>query len=93
MSSPPEISPGSLVSKRMLGSEATYRVVSVTATHVDVEVIEAPGLKPGTTTRFTRQAVEAMEPAGEVAGNPAQPTGTADRSRRVPQVGRAKPIA
>jgi hypothetical protein len=44
-----------------LGSEAIYRVCARDRNYVHVEVVSAPGLRPGERFRFTRAAVEVME--------------------------------
>jgi hypothetical protein len=43
-----------------LGTEAWYRLRAITADHVEVEVIDAPGLSQGFRLRLTREAFEAM---------------------------------
>jgi hypothetical protein len=55
-----EILPGSVWRQVKLGTEAVYAVLAVTGDHVEVEVRRAPGLRPGTTLRLTREAVAAM---------------------------------
>jgi|1185.fasta_scaffold495439_2 hypothetical protein len=67
------VEPGQLRRKRLLESEATYRVVEVADEVVEVEVIDAPGLKPGQRFSFTTEVVEAMEvvAAAETATPPA----------------------
>jgi hypothetical protein len=44
----------------LLGLDATYRVIDVTGKHALVEVVEAPGLHPGTRFRYDLEAVEGM---------------------------------
>ena len=46
-----------------LGTNAWYRLRAVTDDHVEVEVIDAPGLTQGFRMRLTRAAFEAMTPA------------------------------
>jgi hypothetical protein len=58
------VEPGQIRRKRLLESEASYRVVAVAADLVEVEVVEAPGLKPGQRFSFTHDAVAQMELAG-----------------------------
>ena len=58
------VEPGQIRRKRLLESEATYRVVSVADDVVEVEVVEAKGLKEGQRFSFTHDAVAAMELAG-----------------------------
>jgi hypothetical protein len=55
--------PGQLLRRRLLGTEAVYRVVADEGELVEVEVVSAPGLEPGHRLRFTAAAVEEMEPA------------------------------
>jgi hypothetical protein len=55
------VEPGQLRRKRLLRTEAIYRVLAVEGDHVTVEVVEAPGLEPGETFRFTLDAVAAMD--------------------------------
>jgi hypothetical protein len=43
-----------------LGTEAWYRLRAITGDHVEVEVIDAPGLSQGFRLRLTREAFEAM---------------------------------
>jgi hypothetical protein len=52
---------GQIRRNRLLESEAIYRVVAVADDLVEVEVVEAPGLKPGQRFSFTAEVVEAME--------------------------------
>jgi hypothetical protein len=53
--------PGELRRKRLLGSDAIYRVVALEGELVTVEVVQAPGLSAGERFRFTLEAVTAME--------------------------------
>jgi hypothetical protein len=64
---------GQLRRNRVLESEATYRVVDVGDEVVEVEVIDAPGLKPGQRFSFTTKMVEAMDVVGaaEATSRPA----------------------
>jgi|1186.fasta_scaffold219223_2 hypothetical protein len=55
------VEPGQIRRKRLLESEARYRVVAVAADLVEVEVVEAPGLKPGQRFSFTHDAVAEMD--------------------------------
>ncbi len=52
--------PGQIRTLHKLGSEATYRVISISGELVEVEVIDAPGLKPGQRFKFASEAVAAM---------------------------------
>jgi hypothetical protein len=55
------VEPGQLRRKRLLDSEAVYRVVAVADDLVEVEVVRAHGLKEGQRFSFTNEAVAAME--------------------------------
>jgi hypothetical protein len=52
--------PGQVVTNRVLGTEAVYRVVEVNGDLVELEVASAPGLSAGDRVGFTLQAVQAM---------------------------------
>ena len=54
---------GELRQQSMLGTTARYRLRCIGAEHVQVEVIEAPGLVPGFRMRLGRTAFEAMAAA------------------------------
>jgi len=56
----PALEPGQLVRRRMLGTDATYRVVGQNARGVEVEVVEAPGLTPGDRFTFALEDVAVM---------------------------------
>lgn len=58
------VEPGQIRRNRVLESEAVYRIVDVTDDLVEVEVVEAHGLKEGQRFSFTHEAVAAMELAG-----------------------------
>jgi hypothetical protein len=60
---------GQLRRQVRLGSQAVYRVCAVEDSHVDVEVIDAPGLEPGQRFRFTRDALLEMEILDEAEGH------------------------
>jgi hypothetical protein len=49
-----------LLRYRALGGEALYRVIDASEDCVEVEVVSAPGLTPGTRIRFTQAAVARM---------------------------------
>jgi hypothetical protein len=53
--------PGQLLKNRALGTDAFYRVVGENSRGVEVEVIEAPGLAPGSRFTFSREHVLAMD--------------------------------
>jgi hypothetical protein len=49
-----------LLRHHVLGSDTLYRVVDVSGDLVEVEVVSAPGLQPGTHLRLTQSAVAGM---------------------------------
>lgn len=60
---------GQVLRDRALGSESTYRVLDATDAIVDLEVIAAPGLKPGARIQVCVTAARAMEAIpGSTAG-------------------------
>ena len=67
------VEPGQIRRKRLLESEAIYRVISVADDLVEVEVVQVQGLKEGQRFSFTHDAVAAMELAGAQVGH--QPAG------------------
>jgi hypothetical protein len=50
---------GTILQRRLLGTEARYRVLSAAPRTVDVEVLAAPGLEPGLRMRLTVAAARA----------------------------------
>jgi hypothetical protein len=52
---------GQLLKHRVLGTNAIYRVVGENGRGVEVEVIEAPGLRPGSRFTFSFKDVLAMD--------------------------------
>jgi hypothetical protein len=52
---------GQLLKHRALGTDAIYRVVGKNSRGVEVEVIDAPGLTPGSRFTFSRTDVLAMD--------------------------------
>jgi hypothetical protein len=56
-----DVKPDQLRSRTLLGSEATYRVLSVHRRHAVVQVVDVPGLAPGTRFRLSRSAVAEMD--------------------------------
>jgi hypothetical protein len=52
---------GQLRRQVRLGSKALYRVCACEGNYARVEVVQAPGLRPGAHYKFTRAAVELME--------------------------------
>jgi hypothetical protein len=67
------VEPGQIRRNRLLESEAVYRVVAVADDLVEVEVVQAQGLKKGQRFSFTHEAVAAMELA--VVPEATQPAG------------------
>jgi len=60
----------SLLRHQVLGQEALYRAVDVIGELVELEVVSAPGLEPGTRLRVTKAAVSRMSVVEEApAGN------------------------
>ena len=57
--------PDRLLRRRALGSEAVYRVLDDEGDVVLVEVVEAPGLQPGTRIRLAAADARAMEGGGQ----------------------------
>lgn len=54
--------PGQLLKRVVLGTEAIYRVIETSDRGVEIEVVRAPGLKPGSRFVFALKAVLAMDP-------------------------------
>jgi hypothetical protein len=54
------LSRGLVLRRGVLGESGTYRVVAARGAVVDVEVVEAPGLAPGSSLRLTAAAAAAM---------------------------------
>jgi hypothetical protein len=52
---------GRFLRHSLLGSEAVYRVIEIGTDLVTAEVVEAPGLEPGTRVRMLTKAAAAME--------------------------------
>lgn len=65
-----------------LGSEAVYRICKLDARYARVEVVDAPGLRPGQHFRFTRAEVEAMKLVRRPQPGPASPAVTAGAPTR-----------
>jgi hypothetical protein len=53
--------PGSLLRRRLLGTDAVYRVLEDGDVTVLVEVVQAPGLAPGFQMRVTAADARALE--------------------------------
>jgi hypothetical protein len=73
---------GTLLKRSLLGTDAVYRVVGRNERGFEVEVVEAPGLSPGSRFTFTREDVLAMTPLAEseVAGVTRSAQGQAGQS-------------
>jgi len=56
-----DVAPGQLRAKSLLGVEATYEVLSVSAGHALMQVVDVPGLAPGLRLRLTLDAVAGMD--------------------------------
>jgi hypothetical protein len=56
-----------LLRHKALDGEALYRVVGVSGDSVEVEVVSAPGLTPGTRVHFTQAAVARMSVVAQAA--------------------------
>jgi hypothetical protein len=56
--------------RAVLGTEAVYRVIATNDKRVEVEVVRAPGLRPGSRFVFALAAVLAMDPrtSGDLRG-------------------------
>lgn len=52
---------GQLVRRRMLGSDAIYRVVGTNPRGIELEVVHVPGLKAGSRYTFLPEDVAAMD--------------------------------
>ena len=77
-----ELAEGQLRRQIRLGSKAVYRVCACEGNYARVEVVQAPGLRPGQHYKFARADVELMElvedPA-DVAARSALPARRAQR--------------
>ena len=58
----------SLLRHQVLGQEALYRAIDVIGELVELEVVSAPGLEPGTRLRVTKAAVSRMSVVDEAPG-------------------------
>jgi hypothetical protein len=54
------LSRGVVLRRDVLGGSGTYRVLAARGAVVEVEVVEAPGLAPGSSLRLTAAAAAAM---------------------------------
>ena len=52
---------GQMLRHRALRCESLYRVLDARGSVVRLEVVDAPGLRPGTAVRLSRAATRAME--------------------------------
>ncbi len=69
-----ELAVGQVRRLARLGSEAVYRIDSIDDELVWVEVVDAPGLRPGQRFRFTRTSVARMELEAVADRTAAQPS-------------------
>ncbi len=58
---PQALSTGLLLRRRALGSDSIYRVRAATGPTVQVEVVEAPGMKPGARIELCVTAARALD--------------------------------
>jgi hypothetical protein len=63
----------SLLRHQVLGEEALYRAVEVIGELVELEVVSAPGLEPGTRLRVTKAAVSSMSVVEEAPAGARRP--------------------
>ncbi len=56
-----DVAPDQLRTQSLLGSEATYRILSVQQDHAIVQVVDVPGLAPGARFRLELKAVAQMD--------------------------------
>jgi len=63
----------SLLRHQVLGQEALYRAVEVIGELVELEVVSAPGLEPGTRLRVTKAAVSRMSVVEEAPAGGRRP--------------------
>jgi hypothetical protein len=63
----------SLLRHQVLGEEALYRAVEVIGELVELEVVSAPGLEPGTRLRVTKAAVSRMSVVEEAPAGGRRP--------------------
>ena len=63
----------SLLRHEVLGEEALYRAIEVIGDLVELEVVSAPGLEPGTRLRVTKKAVSRMSVVEEAPAGGRRP--------------------
>jgi hypothetical protein len=63
----------SLLRHQVLGQEALYRAIDVIGELVELEVVSAPGLEPGTRLRVTKAAVSRMSVVEEAPAGGRRP--------------------
>jgi hypothetical protein len=63
----------SLLRHEVLGEEALYRAIGVIGELVELEVVSAPGLEPGTRLRVTKAAVSRMSVVEEAPASARRP--------------------
>ncbi len=56
-----DVAPDQLRAKTLLGTQATYRVLAVHRRHAVMQVVDVPGLVPGTHFRLSLPAVAKMD--------------------------------
>ncbi|HEX3974758.1 MAG TPA: hypothetical protein VHW96_00765 [Solirubrobacteraceae bacterium] len=70
---------GQLVSRRLLGTEALYRVIGENERGIEVEVVQVEGLRPGSRFTFSLKDVLAMDSVDQ-----SEPTSRSGDSPRRP---------
>jgi hypothetical protein len=79
------VAEGQLRRQVRMGSKALYRVCDCEGNYARVEVVQAPGLRPGAHYKFTRTAVEQMElvdESSDSAGSQSSHAPSAQRARQ-----------
>lgn len=90
MTGQPEVQVGDVVRQSKLGSTATYVVLGIDGPRIEVEVVEAPGLKPGSRFMLAAEAVGTME---QVNAKPKAASAPAGQRSWSAQVSRPKPTS
>jgi hypothetical protein len=76
----PALSTGLLLRRRALGSDSVCRVRSATGPIVEVEVVEAPGMKPGARIDLCIAAARALERMRSISALPGRESGATVRT-------------
>ena len=72
---PLALSTGLLLRRRALGTDSIYRVRTATGPIVEVEVVEAPGMKPGARIELCIAAARALERLRSISAIPGRESG------------------